>query len=96
MTFSSADAARRTAVALEGRVVTDPAWGVVTVTDVEADGSRWPIQVAFSAAGRRWETAFGTGDVADEREPLPEDFGEDQAQELASLAVTWVLERLAS
>jgi hypothetical protein len=96
MTSSSADAARRTAVALEGRTVTDPTWGVGTVTDVEADGTCWPIQVAFSAVGRRWETAFEIGDVADEREPLPENFGEEQAQELASLAVTWALERLAA
>jgi hypothetical protein len=26
-------------------------------SDVEADGTCWPIQVAFSAAGWRWETA---------------------------------------
>ncbi|MEU6371205.1 hypothetical protein ABZ876_37370 [Streptomyces sp. NPDC046931] len=76
--------------------MTDPTWGDVTVTDVEADGTRWPIQVAFCAAGRRWKTAFEISDVADEREPLPEEFGEEMAQELASLAVTWVLECLAA
>ncbi|MGW7529684.1 hypothetical protein [Streptomyces sp. NPDC054783] len=96
MTFSSTAAARSTAEALEGRRVEDPVWGAFTITGVEADGTCWPIRVRFLAAGRRWEISFEIGDVTDEREPLPEEFGEDDAQGLASLAVTWVLEQLAA
>ncbi|WP_244189698.1 hypothetical protein [Streptomyces incarnatus] len=50
MTFSSVDAARRTALALQGRRMDDPVSGAFAVTDVEAEGTCWPIQVAFSAA----------------------------------------------
>jgi hypothetical protein len=36
MTFSSADAARRTALTLQGHRVDDPVWASFTVTDVES------------------------------------------------------------
>ncbi|MGW4566467.1 hypothetical protein ACWEN3_30075 [Streptomyces sp. NPDC004561] len=71
-------------------------WGAFTVTDIEADGTCRPIQVAFSAAGRRWEAAFEIGDVANVGEPLPEEFGQLLAERLAPLATTWVRERLAA
>lgn len=102
VSFSPARAARLTAEALRGRSIDCPQSGTIQVVDVRADGSTWPIRVRFTTradrwpAQRTWETTFEVADVTDEDEPLPGEFTDDHAQELASNALTLVLEYLAT
>ncbi|MFJ3310075.1 hypothetical protein ACIPSA_45190 [Streptomyces sp. NPDC086549] len=99
---SPARAARMTADVLRGRSIDCLQSGTVQVVDVTADGASWPIRIRFTTRAGRWpvqriwETTFELADVTDEDEPVTDEFGDDDAQELSANALTRLLEYLAT
>ncbi|MFD8308769.1 hypothetical protein ACFV29_41595 [Streptomyces sp. NPDC059690] len=100
--YSPAHAARMTADALRGRSVGCPRSGTIQVVGVAADGHIWPIRIRFTARAERWpvqriwEATFEPADVTDEEELCTGEFGDEHAQELATNALTLLLEYLAT